>query len=99
MHGEVVEVLDDLRGELTRRRQHERARGAARLLDEAVQDRQQERGGLAAAGHRAREQILARHRERNRVGLNRGRTSEPEIFQAFEETGMEPETGEWHGSL
>ena len=61
VHGEVVQVLDDLRRQLARRRQHERARRAARLVDEPVQDRQQKRRGLAAAGHRAGEQVAAGH--------------------------------------
>ena len=59
MHREIVEVVDDLRRQLARRRQHQRARGAARLVDQLVQDRQQKRGRLAAAGHGAGEQVAA----------------------------------------
>ena len=97
--GEVVEILDDLRRQLSRRRQHERARRPARLRDEAVQDGQQERRGLAAAGHCAREQIPSAERQRNRVGLNRGGTREPEVFEAFQQIGMEAEARKRHGSL
>ena len=99
VHGEVVQVFDDLRRQLARRRQHERARRAARLVDQLVQDRQEERGGLAAAGHRAGEQVLPGERRRNRVGLDRGRAGETEIFQALQQAGMKSEMGEWHGSL
>ena len=99
VHREVVEVFDDLRRELARRRQHERARRAARLADQAVEDRQQKRRGLAAAGHGAGEQVLAGHRERNRVSLNRRRSRKTEIFEPLEQAGMESEFGKWHGSL
>ena len=99
VHGEVVEVFDDLRRQLARRRQDERARRAARLVDQPMEDRQQERGGLAAAGHRAGEQVLAGHRERNRVSLNRRRSCETEIFEPLEQAGMKSEFGKWHGSL
>ena len=83
VHGEVVQVFDDLRRELARRRQDQRARRPARLRRiSCVQNRQQEGGGLAAAGHRAGEQVLSGERRRNRVGLNRRRPREAEIFQA-----------------
>jgi hypothetical protein len=48
--GQIHQVLVDLRRQLARRRQHQRARRAARLVHQRVQDRQQERGRLAAAG-------------------------------------------------
>src|SRR5207248_3312835 len=51
---EPATVLVDLRGQLARGREHERAR-RARTADRALKNRQQERGGLAAAGHRAGE--------------------------------------------
>ena len=96
---EIVEVFDNLRRELAGRRQHERARRAARLVDQPMQDRQQERRGLAAAGHGAGEQVLSGHRQRNRIGLNRSRTRETEIFQSLQQAGMQSELGKWHGSL
>ena len=71
---ERVELLEDLRGELARRREHQRARPAARLVHQRVQDRQQECRGLAAAGLRAGEHVASGHRRRDRVGLHRGRT-------------------------
>ena len=60
VHGEIVEVPDDLRGQLTGRRQHQRAgdaRRAPRFDQQALQDRQQKCGRLAAAGHCRRQQI------------------------------------------
>ena len=99
VHREVVEVFDNLRRQLARRREHERARGAARLTDEPVQNRQQKRRGLAAAGHGAGEQILAGHRQRNRVSLNGCRSRKSEVFEPLEQAGMKSEVGKWHGSL
>ena len=99
VHREVVEIFDDLRRQLARRRQDECAGRATRFVDQTMKNRQEERRGLSAAGHRAGEQVLAGHRERNGVSLNRRRPCEPEIFQALEEVGMKPEIGKWHRSL
>jgi hypothetical protein len=49
-----------LRRQLAGRRQDQHAGGAARLAQQAVQDRQQEGGRLAAAGHGAGEDVLPR---------------------------------------
>ena len=87
----AVEILGDLRRELARRRQHQRARRAARPADQLMQDRQQERGRLAAAGHRAGEQIASLERRRNRFSLDRCRTGEAEILESPEEVGMKLE--------
>ena len=57
--GEVPAVLVDLRGELPRGRDDERARDAARLAVEVLQDRQQECRRLAAARHGAGEDVPA----------------------------------------
>ena len=95
----VLEVFEDLRRQLARRREHQRARRAARLPDQLVQDGQQERGGLAAAGHRAGEQVLALERRRDGVGLDRRGFDETEVFEAFEQVGMELEVAERHGVL
>ena len=59
---------------------------AARLVDQAVQDRQQERRRLAAAGLRAGEHVAALHRGRDRVGLDGGGTGETELAYALEQT-------------
>ena len=96
VHGERVEVLENLRGELARRRQHQRPRRPARLLDQPVQDRQQEGRGLAAAGLRAGEHVAARHRRGNRFGLNRRGSHEAELADSFEQIGMEAKRSEGH---
>ena len=96
---QIVEVFDDLRRQLPRRRQHERTRRPARLINQAVKNGQQKGGGFPAAGHRAGEQILAVERGRNGVGLNRRRARETEVFEALEEIGMKSEIGKWHGTL
>jgi hypothetical protein len=64
-----------------------------------MKDRQEKGGGFSAARHRACEQIFSLERWRNRVGLNAGWSSETEVFETLEKTGMESETGKWHGSL
>ena len=53
-----------------------------------LQNRQQERGGLAAARLGAGEQVAAFERRRNRVGLNRRRTLESEVFDAAKQIGV-----------
>jgi len=94
--GQIGQVFEDLRRELARRRQHERARRAARLVDQLVENRQQERGGLAAAGHRARQEIASGHRRRNRVGLNRRRPRIAEVFEAPQEVRVQLQVRERH---
>ncbi len=99
MHREIVQVLHDLRRQLTRRRQHERPRRSARFVDETMEDRQKKGRGLAAAGHRACQQVVSGHGEWNGVGLNGRRPGESEVFEALEEIGVEPEMSKRHGSL
>ena len=91
VHGQVVEVLEDLRGQLAGRRQDERARGAAGLVDQPVEDGQQERRRLAAPGHRAGEHVPPLERGRDGVGLDRCRTGEPELLDSLEEARVELE--------
>jgi hypothetical protein len=64
-----------------------------------VKDRKKKGGGLAAARHRAGEEIAALERGRDGVSLNRRRPREPEIFEASEQTWMELEMAERHGLL
>ena len=84
VHGELAEVLVDLRRQLARRREDERARRAAPLAEEPLQDRQQERRGLAAAGHRAGEHVAARERRRDGVLLDGRRAGEAELADGAE---------------
>jgi hypothetical protein len=53
-----------------------------------VQDREQEGGGLAAAGFSAGEYVLAAERRGDRGDLNRRRFGEAEIGDALQESGM-----------
>ncbi len=98
VHGEFLEVRQDLGGQLARRRQDERPRRAARLVHHPVEDGQQERGGLAAAGHRAGQQVLAGGGGRDRLVLDRRRALKTQFLDAAEEVGMKRELREWHAS-
>ena len=81
----------DLRRELARRRQDQRAGRAARPVHQLVQDRQQKRGGLAAAGHRTRQQIPALERRGNRFCLDGCRSGEAEVLETPQEFGVKLE--------
>jgi len=61
----VGDALRDLRGELARRRQHQRARVTPVAGAQLLQQRQRETGGLAGAGLRAGEHVAAREHGRN----------------------------------
>ena len=89
VHGQLAQMLVDLRRQLARRREDQRARRAALLADQPVENRQQERRGLAAAGHGAGEHVLAGDGRRNGVVLNRRRSLETELFDAAQEIGVE----------
>ena len=72
-------ILVDLRRELARRGDDQRADGMARrrmavvcARGEALQHRQREPGGLAGAGLRGAEQVAAAQYDRNRLRLNGG---------------------------
>ena len=91
MDGEVVEILDDLRRQLTCGCQHQGAGRAAGLVDQLVQNRQQESGRLAAAGRGTRQKVPPLHARWDRIGLNRRRSGEPEVFDALKKIGVELE--------
>jgi hypothetical protein len=61
----VGDALRDLRSELARRRQHQRARVAPVAGAQLLQQRQREAGGLAGTGLRAGEHVAAREHGRN----------------------------------
>jgi hypothetical protein len=96
MDREIVDVLENLRRQLARRRDDQGARRPARLPDQLIQDRQHEGDRLAAAGHRTREHVPALEGRRNRICLDRRRTGESEVFQTAEQIGVELELAEWH---
>ena len=67
-------LLVDLQRELARGRKDERAQLARDAAVHALQDGEQERGGLSGARGRAADQIAAGEHQRDRLGLNgRGR--------------------------
>ena len=70
---ELPEVLLDLRGQLARGSQDERARRALGLVRQTMKDRQGEGRGLAAAGHGRRDEVTAFEGRRDRLFLDRGR--------------------------
>ena len=68
----LADALFDLDAELARRREHERAR-ALRAVDESIDDRERERGGLAGSRLRETHHVAPLEHERNRLRLNRRR--------------------------
>ena len=96
--GQLPRVLLDLRGQLAGRGQDQRARRAALLSDQAVQDREQEGGRLAAAGHGAGEHVASLHGRRDRVVLDRRRAREAHFLDAAQEIGVESELRERQGN-
>ena len=99
VHGELVQLLENLRRQLARRREHQRAGGAAALIDEAMQDRQQEGGGLAAARHGGGQHVPPFERGRNGIHLDGRGAGEAELLDALQETRVELEATERHGAV
>ncbi len=97
--GELPRVLVDLGRQLARRRDDQAAREAARLPDEAVEDREDEGGRLAAPRHRAGEDVLAGEGGGDRVVLDRGGPREAQLLDAAEEVGVETEGREGHSEF
>ncbi len=91
VHTDVGQIFKNLRGQFARRRQHERPCGTARLAHQPIENRQQKRDGLAAAGHGAREQVAPVEPWRNSVDLNGCGLSEPEVLHALQEIRVELE--------
>ena len=75
------------------------ARLAARLSDQAVQDRQPESCRFAASRHRAGKHVLAGDGRRNRVLLDGGWAGEAHFFDPAQKVRVESELGERHESL
>ena len=69
------------------------------LSEQLVQDRQQEGGGLAAAGGGAGQHVAAGEGRADGIGLNGGRTREPEVLEGAREAGMQPEVCERHTTV
>ncbi|MNO92214.1 hypothetical protein D3C76_837820 [compost metagenome] len=97
--GELGEALDFLQGllrQLAGRQHDQRPRAALRLLlgEQAMQQRQDEGGGLAAAGLRGHPQVVPFQRLRNGGGLDGGRLGEGQRIQRLEQAFVEGELGE-----
>ena len=71
-------------------------RRPARPVDQAIDDRQQERRGLAASGLRAGDDVPSVERRWNRLGLDRRRPDEPEFFDRLDEGRIEFQVREAH---
>ena len=89
---EILQIVENLRRQLARGRQDQRARRAARAVLQALENRQQKRRGLAAAGLRAGDQIAPGERGGNRFGLDGRRTNETQILDTEHQTGMKLQT-------
>ena len=95
--GEALDVVFDLAAELARRREDEDAREAALVgrrrarPEHAVQDRQEERRGLARAGVGAADEVAAVHDDRDDRALNRRRAREAADANALDERRLEAE--------
>ena len=98
VHREVAQMLVDLRRELAGRGEDQRARDAALLAHQPVEDRQQEGRALAAAGHRAGEDVAALEGRRDRVVLDRGGAGEAQRLHALEQIGVKVERGKGHAT-
>jgi hypothetical protein len=75
VHGEVVQVFDNLRP-AARVGVSTSARRPARLVHQLMEDLEEKRRRLSAAGHRTGEQVLAGERQRDAsawIGVGRGR--------------------------
>jgi hypothetical protein len=94
VHGEILQLGENLRGELPGGRQDECPRRAARLVDQPVQDREEEGGRLPAARLSRGEQVAPVEGRRNGIGLDRRRPGEPEIPEGAEQAGMELKSAE-----
>ena len=83
------QVRGDLAGQLARRRQDQRARGAALPAVQAMEDRQEEGRGLAAAGHGAAEHVTPFQDGRDRSLLDRRRRHESEVGNGVEKVRVQ----------
>ena len=94
MTNEYIENLEYL---LARIRSQARALAAGTGLGaQALQRRQHEGGGLAAAGVRGHEQVGARQRSRNGLELDSGGFGVTGGSDGFKQGGLEPEFGKIH---
>ena len=89
VHREGVEVVENLRRQLTRRGEHQRPGRSARPGHQPVDQRQQEGRRLAAAGLRTGDEIPSLERRRNRLRLDRRRAGESEVLDRTEKSRIQ----------
>jgi len=94
--GEGIEIVQDLRRELARGDEDQRACGAARLVDQVVNDRQEKGGRLAAARLRGPDHVAPLHDRRNGFGLNRGGSDVAEILDCPRQGRVKVQMSKWH---
>ena len=96
--GETLDFLDGLLGQLAGWQQDQGLDADANLgrTDQAIEDRQDERGGLAAAGLRRHPQVTPLQRQRNGRGLHRRRLDKFKLGHGFEQAFVQGEFGK-HG--
>jgi hypothetical protein len=99
VYRKVVQILQDLRRQLPCRRNHQGARHSPWAIDQTVKDGQEKGGGLAAAGHRAGQNVTARQRGWDGRLLDRCGPGKPELLYSLEEIGVELQAAEWHKVL
>ena len=88
----VADALLDLRGQLTRGGEHQRARIARAAGAKLLQDGQHEAGGLAGAGLGAGEHVAAREYGGNGFELDGGGNRVALFGHGTEQLGLEPES-------
>jgi hypothetical protein len=93
---EAADFVEDLRRKLTRRSEHEGPGSAALAGEQVVEDGQQERGGLAAAGGRAAEHVAAFEGGDDRMLLDGRGRGESTRFDGTQEARVKPERRETH---
>lgn len=84
-----AEVVSDLKRQLSRGSEYQRAGRPTRTIQDLVQDGQEKRRGLTASGGRASQEIPALEGRWNRLGLNGGRCYETQSPYAIEETRVQ----------
>ncbi|MCW0450357.1 hypothetical protein NB706_003191 [Xanthomonas sacchari] len=91
--GQLAQLLADLVGQFAGRAQHQRLRAAQRRI-QLVQQAQAERRGLAAAGRRLHDDVLAGQDRRQALLLHRGHAGVAERVDAGRERRGKGEGGE-----
>ncbi len=92
--GQIRQVPHDLEGQLTRRREHQRAGRAPGPVDEPMENRQQERGRLPASGGRAGKEVTPFESGRDGFVLNGCGPGKTQRVDPFEQGRVQLQCGE-----